>query len=294
MSARRPDIVVLGDNGVEDTAGGTSSQVAVRIFPIGPKWLSHPGAELGSNNRIVLEIAVLSRSQIDRLGSDLRAGAINDQNLRKLDIYRRSFEPAYVAASTRLKTMLTGTTRFGRTEVSGRVGKSTLAIVAKLRRQTTKLSQMQDIAGLRVITASVRRQNEVVSGLLEEFPAARLFDRRTVSSHGYRAVHLVCPVNKHFVEVQVRTMLQDLWAQLSEKLGDQLGYPGIKYGEYPAEYPQAGHILIGVSDSIADLENKHLGAIRASEGEGAVPKLIQRKYGRLIQSLQQAMAILAD
>lgn len=59
-------------------------------------------------------------------------------------------------------------------------------------------------------------------------------DRRANPSWGNRAVHVIATVNGKPVEIQVRTKLQDLWAQAMEKLADVWGR-GIRYGEAPEE-----------------------------------------------------------
>ena len=59
-------------------------------------------------------------------------------------------------------------------------------------------------------------------------------DRRAVPSHGYRAVHVIVTVDHRLVEIQVRTTLQDLWAQVVERLADQWGR-GIRYGDPPSD-----------------------------------------------------------
>jgi len=54
-------------------------------------------------------------------------------------------------------------------------------------------------------------------------------DRREKPSHGYRSVHLIVKGTR-WVEIQVRTALQHLWAELSEKLSDVID-PALKYGK---------------------------------------------------------------
>lgn len=54
-------------------------------------------------------------------------------------------------------------------------------------------------------------------------------DRRTNPSHGYRAVHVITSVSGKLIEIQVRTLLQHLWAELSEKFSDVYDQD-IKYG----------------------------------------------------------------
>jgi len=57
-------------------------------------------------------------------------------------------------------------------------------------------------------------------------------DRREKPSHGYRAVHVIVYEDSTPMEIQVRTKLQDTWAQISEKLGDIWGR-GLRYGDGP-------------------------------------------------------------
>jgi len=54
-------------------------------------------------------------------------------------------------------------------------------------------------------------------------------DRREYPNNGYRAVHVIVNQSGKLVEVQVRTVLQHGWAELSEKASDLID-PEIKYG----------------------------------------------------------------
>jgi ppGpp synthetase/RelA/SpoT-type nucleotidyltranferase len=75
-------------------------------------------------------------------------------------------------------------------------------------------------------------QERVVASLRKVFPAASVVDRRAVPSNGYRAVHVVAQVSGTLVEIQVRSSLQHLWGEFSEKLADVID-PSIKYGGGP-------------------------------------------------------------
>jgi hypothetical protein len=112
--------------------------------------------------------------------------------------------------------------------------KTTGTLIEKLQRnQSMALSRMQDIAGARLVLEMTRvQQDQLVARIVELFPGAETMDRRAQPSHGYRAVHVVVQVDERFVEIQVRTVLQDLWAQLTERLGDAWGR-GIRYGDPP-------------------------------------------------------------
>ena len=90
------------------------------------------------------EAVKFSKAQIDRLGDRLRGEQYSDDDLRSLDEYRRSFVEAYevVAQTIRGKLNL---------EPAGRSAKSTKSLIDKLKRETSRLSQIQDIAGCRLV-----------------------------------------------------------------------------------------------------------------------------------------------
>ena len=77
----------------------------------------------------------------------------------------------------------------------------------------------------------IATQNTIVSAIAEIFPAT-IIDRREQPSHGYRAVHVIARPRVLPIEIQVRTRLQHLWAEISENLADQLGVD-VKYGGEP-------------------------------------------------------------
>ncbi len=133
---------------------------------------------------------------------------------------------------------------------TGRPAKSTSSVIDKLRRETIRLSQMQDIAGCRIVVADTKEQDVVVARLTQAFDAVTIADRRAAPSHGYRAVHVVVAIEGISVEIQVRTQLQHIWAELSEKLSDVVD-PSIKYGGGDTE-PRG--MLNNISSLIARIE----------------------------------------
>ena len=98
--------------------------------------------------------------------------------------YRRSFAESYEDVVGRIRDQLG-------LEPSGRPTKSTASVIEKLRREKTKLSRMQDIAGCRVIVKDLLTQDEVVEKLKSAFDKLKPVDRRERPSHGYRAVHVI-------------------------------------------------------------------------------------------------------
>ncbi len=185
-----------------------------------------------------------SKGQIDRLGERLRDGPVSENDLRELDAYRESFSDAYGEIIARIRTS-TGL------EPTGRPMKTPFSIVQKLRRETEmQLSRMQDIAGCRLVVATLPDQDGAVRDLTQAFVKVRVLDRREKPSHGYRAVHIIVSGQGKAVEIQVRTELQNLWAQLSEVMSDVFD-PAIKYGGGNA---QAQNLLTLTSGNIASLE----------------------------------------
>lgn len=164
----------------------------------------------------------LSKTQIDRLGERLRAGTITESDLRLLDDYRKSLGGAYESVVQAIRVNL-------EIQPTGRPAKSTTAIMQKLQREHIRLTQVQDIAGCRVIVDDILQQESVAARLQKRFPSSGIIDRRKAPSHGYRAIHIVVSQSDKLIEIQVRTELQHLWAELSEKLSDVVD-PAIKYG----------------------------------------------------------------
>jgi putative GTP pyrophosphokinase len=173
---------------------------------------------------------VTSGAQVDKLGERLKAGPTTEADLRLLDEYRLTFAGAYQAVIDQIVGLGLRPT--------GRPAKSTKAIVDKLQRESIRLSQIQDIAGCRVVVGTIVDQDRLVAELSRAMPMSKVLDRRARPSHGYRAVHVVVEVAGQPVEVQVRTSSQHMWAELSEKVADSVD-PALKYGAGPPKIQRA-------------------------------------------------------
>lgn len=208
---------------------------------------------------------ILPKTQTDRLGNRLRGGAPTEVDIRELDRYRRSFVGVYeyVVAVIRDQCGL---------EATGRPAKSTTSIIDKLKRESIRLTQIQDIAGCRVVVDDFETQESIVHRLSQAFANVTVVDRRSRPSHGYRAGHVVVKHNGLQVEIQVRTRLQHLWAEVSEKMSD-VADPDLKYGRGD---PILLEPLQALSDAIAGLEDREAKIVQESLGlskEGSVERL---------------------
>lgn len=170
----------------------------------------------------------VSTSQIDRLGERLRTSdVIEAADLDLLQAYRAEHEAALIGVQTRLSQALSYVDQTARI-------KTIQTLHDKLRRQPTKLSRIQDIAGVRIVQAmDLLEQDALIADITREFPGSKVVDRRARPMHGYRAAHVVVRVGRCWIEIQVRTQSQHLWAEVVERLGDHWGRD-IRYGGLPS------------------------------------------------------------
>ncbi len=184
----------------------------------------------------------MSRKRVDNLGQQLAAeGAVGDENRglfsQILEHYQQLLDDvAYEISRIGYKP----TTRV----------KTTGTLIEKLRREHgIQLSRIQDVAGARIVVGRLRTEQDQardeICEIFEGFPRLPVvIDRRVDPKHGYRAVHVIVYPEGIPVEVQIRTTLQDVWAQVFEGLADQWGRQ-IRYGGAP-EFPES---IVAVGDA---------------------------------------------
>lgn len=215
---------------------------------------------------------MLSRSQVDRVGQRLKSGDVDGDVIQTLEKYRGEFSGMYKVVETLLRD------RLGY-QVTGRPAKSTVAITEKLRRQSIRLSQIQDIAGCRVIVPTVVAQDLLGNSLSVFFDDIVLDDKRDVPTNGYRALHAIPKIEGRSIEIQIRTDLQHVWADTSERLADIHGQE-VKYGK-GAE--RVVNYLSRFSAAVAKFETagrRNLEFNRLSSGAEAGGDLSSRKKER--------------
>ena len=86
---------------------------------------------------------------------------------------------------------------------------------------------MQDLAGARIVVDDRPAQDKALCIIREDCAACgrtyRVIDRRDRPSYGYHAVHIIILWDQILIEIQIRTELQDIWAQMTERLADRWG-----------------------------------------------------------------------
>lgn len=192
----------------------------------------------------------LSGSQLDKLGDRLRAGPLTLANLRQLRRFLDTLEPFAEETFAKIRDLDTESAGVLPAQVTRRNVKTIRSIVAKLRRQTTSLRQIQDLVGCRVVVEDIVDQHDWERALVCLFPSAQVIDRRAAPQHGYRAIHVIVRSDLQRFEVQLRTRDQDWWANVVESLANRVGNE-LKYGGGP---PLVRSALAKIAAHIQEME----------------------------------------
>ena len=194
----------------------------------------------------------LSNSGIDQLGDRLRNHCLEDDDLEKLDDFRQTYSDIDAQAYSLIQDTLRECT--DKLVITKRKRKTRQSIVDKLYRQKKlRLSQMQDIAGCRIVVrGGAQAACQVNQKLINAFEEKQLkIQSRSRNKDGYRAIHLIVKVNKKSYEIQLRTLAQDVFANLVERLSDKENT--IKYGGSDREQPVLKN-LKALSDALVDID----------------------------------------
>ena len=139
--------------------------------------------------------------------------------------------------------------------------------VEKLRRLTSDLARLEDIGGCRVVVPTMREQRDILGLVRREFKIIRERDYQAEPRGGYRALHVVVHSQGKAVEVQLRTELEEQWANAVERLAERLD-PEIKYGGGP---PGINQLLDEVSTFFGNFDKTEERINRLREALSANP-----------------------
>jgi ppGpp synthetase/RelA/SpoT-type nucleotidyltranferase len=238
----------------------------------------------------------ISTTQIDRLGERLRAGAdISAADLKALQAFRAEHERVLIEVQARIERILPDV------DQSARI-KTIQTIHDKLRRQPTRLSKIQDVAGVRIVQEmDLNEQDAIVDRLQREFANAKVVDRRVSPTFGYRAIHVIVRIGRSICEVQVRTSQQHLWAEIVERLADRWGRQ-IRYGEAPEDpRHQIGGLtrqalwdsILNLSDAVHSVEKSAAGQ-NFWVGASAAPDGTELELEEASRAMRRVLADLSD
>ena len=172
---------------------------------------------------------LLSGNELKRLGKLFRNGTASDEDRERLEDYRDDFDGALISAAIDVQQVLQ---RLNLPAVLGGRLKRTKSVIRKLVRPENHgmdLSRMDDIAGVRIIVQDIVNQDKLTEVLSGYKKCLKCKDLRAPDRE-YRAVHLTWKEAHGRVEVQLRTLVQQLWANESESFGE-----AVKEGGGPTE-----------------------------------------------------------
>jgi len=141
-----------------------------------------------------------------------------------------------------------------------------------------------------MVVGDVAAQDFAASAVTKEFDDVVVSNRRLKPSHGYRAVHLIVRVTDKPIEVQIRTVLQHAWAELSEKCADVFD-PSIKYGGGP---PAVRETLDSLSELAGVIEEAESDLVHAGVSDGEFAQRLRSLRDECATALQLLLKDLDD
>ncbi|MDE0470738.1 MAG: hypothetical protein OXH57_02260 [Ekhidna sp.] len=166
-----------------------------------------------------------TKTQINKLGDRIRKGKTREGDEKLLDEFRSSYDEAFETISAEIKQILKPLS--GKTTLTNRQTKTSISIKEKLIRLKGRLSEMQDIRGCRMVANDLAICDTVVEKIKKSKLNIVKVDNRN-DDIGYRAIHVIVTVKEKPVEIQIRTRLQDIWANICEKYSSKQN--DLKYG----------------------------------------------------------------
>ena len=215
-----------------------------------------------------------------------------------------AWSKGFVAAATTVEAEVAARAHIlGGFQVSSRI-KQIRSTSAKLRRMSTRLSSLEDIAGCRVVAPTLDDIDRLLIELMT-LRISRVRDYRSAPHNSYRAVHLtVRDGSGTAVELQLRTEIQHGWAGMAERWAATID-PDLKYGGGPlaeqealAKLARIGYAL-DLSRRASSVREQLLNTARASasiratlgsglDDPGRDPEL---RSGRLVMTVEKFLRL---
>ena len=195
------------------------------------------------------QLEEISQKQINKLGKRFRDSTWSDEDYNFLEDFKKSYDEILINNSSLISQELNE--KLQNYILVGRL-KRTKSIIRKLQRKNNygmDLTRMSDIAGLRVIVNNITNQNKAIEIIKSTLSIDKIYDYRDTKQN-YRSVHLLKKINDRYLEIQVRTIAQQTWADESEDFGEHA-----KQGFYTEEIGNYLNILSKITNDIDKEKN---------------------------------------
>ncbi len=171
---------------------------------------------------------IYSKSKIDKAGELLKSNlGSNDKMIQALNVLSNWRDVHAMPLDTFAKVLKTRAQKISKGAIVAQRLKRTPSILLKLsNHKTMRLSTMQDIGGLRAILNNTEEAYELLTMYRNSRSKHSLFSLddyiKDPKKDGYRGIHLVYKLTKTpsiFLEIQLRSQLQHIWATGVEVFG---------------------------------------------------------------------------
>ena len=174
-----------------------------------------------------------SNSQIDKAGKSLTQGdevTLESIELEEIfDHYRAAHLEPLSETTLELQSWLQN--HGGSYYIAQRL-KRKPQIIRKLKRFRTRLTQLQDIGGCRIIVDNNNDVSRLIQFIKERVQDHKNFEINKITDYryegrddsGYRAVHLILKRDGKVLELQLRSRIQHYWAESIERTSIIYGY----------------------------------------------------------------------
>jgi ppGpp synthetase/RelA/SpoT-type nucleotidyltranferase len=217
----------------------------------------------------------LSQKQINKIGKNFRDSVFEKEDIQFLEEYRKNFDNILINLSNEVSKSIKETLQ--KFVLVGRL-KRIYSIIRKLQRKNNygmDLTRMSDIAGIRVIVKNIEDQEKVLENLKKNFKVEKIYDYRN-DEKLYTSIHLIIiGAENKLIEIQIRTLAQQAWADESESFGEQ-----VKFGKYTADIEEYLRLLNTITTEI-DQTGKVPNKLLDDNYLYNLKSPIQGKFGRL-------------
>jgi ppGpp synthetase/RelA/SpoT-type nucleotidyltranferase len=170
---------------------------------------------------------MVSKSRLDKAGRSLASpDDVDEYELLELEEDFDAFRAAHLKPLSETTLDLQNwLSQYGGNYYIAQRLKRKPQIVRKLRRLNTRLTQLQDIGGCRIIVDTNGDVDKLSAYLIEKAKKYGLFEIRRVTDYrelgrdesGYRALHFIMSRQGYALELQIRSKTQHYWAESIER-----------------------------------------------------------------------------
>lgn len=168
-----------------------------------------------------------TKSRLDKAGRCLaNPDGVDEYELLELEVDFDAFRAAHLQPLSEMTIELQNwLAAYGGNYYIAQRLKRKPQIVRKLRRLNTRLTQLQDIGGCRIIVDSNKDVDRLSDYLKEKSASSDLFELKKITDYrdlgrddsGYRALHYIMSRNGYGLELQIRSKTQHYWAESIER-----------------------------------------------------------------------------